>query len=120
MSAESSGSVPVKYWLVHDWNNNFNNKEAQNSLESSLDQHQPTPRVATPAAPDQAGPGQASLPVDDGRDALPGPEARNTFQFFVSDPGRHYELLWIATTQPNRDSGEEGEGSRRRDSSEPG
>lgn len=60
------------------------------------------------AAPDQAGPGQAYLPVDDGRDALPGPEACYTLQFFVGDPGRHYELLWIATTQPNGEGEKEG------------
>lgn len=53
--------------------------------------------------------GQAYLPVDDGRDALPGPEACYTFQFFVSDPGRHYEFLRIATTQPNRKGEKEGE-----------
>lgn len=63
-------------------------------------------------APDQAGSGQAYLPVDNGGDTLPGPEACDTFQFFVSDPSRHYELLWIATTQPNREGEEEGEGKK--------
>ena len=78
----------------------------------------PTPRLAAPEHRPRAlgsstrasWAGQASSPVDDSRDALPGPEACNTFQFFVSDPGRHYELLWIAPTQPNRVGEEEGEG----------